>query len=466
MNAIKPDPESNAMEWKEKTPEVSKILKAVVGFANQYGGRIIIGIRNDGVVTGLQDDEIQADLEMLSEAIYSGCSPALITHIYPVTYGNKNTLVIDVSEGMNKPYFVKSLGLQKGTFVRVGRSTLLATAEVLTEIQWRSKGRSYDTMPIFSSTPEDLSDAKFSEFRKQLKQNHRSSVGPKSEWTRLKLLSDFGASQQATTGGVLLFGTSPQDFLPEAKIYCSFFKGTAGRDAIAHLECIGTLFEQYDSALSFLESHIPTTFRVRQTRKKEDLVVPRVALREALSNLLVHRDYAMNAPSKIAIFSDRIEFFSPGVFPGPFSKQNLESGFTYIRNQIITLFFHKAGIIERLGTGFTTILRTYRSMSDIEPEIIEGDGFVKCILPFIQEPKGSKMTANSDSRSNSQARQDWKSVRRLFHRLGAPTAADLQGELQISRSGAIRLLNKLIDEGEVKKEGQGPKTVYLWIGPT
>ena len=465
MNTLNPELESNTLEWKEKTPEVPKILRTVVGFANQYGGRIIIGIRNNGEVIGLQDEEIQTDLEMLSEAIYSGCSPALITHIYPVTFGNKNTLVIDVSEGMNKPYFVKSLGLQKGTFVRVGRSTLRATAEVLNEIQWRSKGRSYDTMPIFSSTPEDLSDSKFSEFRKQLKQNHRSSVGPKSEWTKLKILSDLGTSQQATTGGLLLFGTNPQAFLPEAKIYCSYFKGTAGRDAIAHLECVGTLFEQYNSALNFLESHIPTTFRIRQTSKKEDLLVPLVALREALSNLIVHRDYAMNAPSKIAIFADRIEFFSPGVFPGPFSKQNLESGFTYIRNQIITLFFHKAGIIERLGTGFTTILRTYRSVSDIEPEIIEGDGFVKCILPFIQEPKSSKMTGKTNCKANGKTNQDWKSVRRLFHRLGAPTASDLQSELQISRSGAIRLLNELIKEGEVKKEGQGPKTVYLWIGP-
>ena len=103
-------------------------------------------------------------------------------------------------------------------------------------------------------------------------------------------------------------------------------------------------------------------------------------------------------------------------------------------------------------------------MSDIEPEIIEGDGFVKCILPFIQEPKSSKMNSETNSRPNTKTNPDWKPVRRLFHRLGAPTASDLQSELQISRSGAIRLLNELIKEGEVKKEGKGPKTVYLWVG--
>jgi ATP-dependent DNA helicase RecG len=70
MNTLYPELESNTLEWKEKTPEVSKILRTVVGFANQYGGRIIIGIRNNGEVTGLQDEEIQTDLEMLSDQAF------------------------------------------------------------------------------------------------------------------------------------------------------------------------------------------------------------------------------------------------------------------------------------------------------------------------------------------------------------------------------------------------------------
>ena len=446
--------ESNTLEWKEKTPEVNKILRTVVGFANQFGGRIFIGIKNDGKIVGLSNDEIQFDLEMLSQAIYDGCMPALVTHIYPFSIEDKNVLVIDVSEGMNKPYFVKSLGVQKGTFVRVGRSTLVATPEIINDIKWRSKGQSYDSMPLMQSTSADISESKFAEFQKLLSTNNRAHVGTTGDWQRLKLVNKEGKHEQATVGGLLLFGDSPQTFLSEAKIICTHFKGTSGRDSLAQIECTGTLFEQYNSALSFLEKHIPSSFSIRKSTKKENLLVPRVALREALSNLIVHRDYAMNAPSKIAIFADRIEFFSPGVFPGPFSKRNLESGLTYIRNQTITLFFHKAGIIERLGTGFTTIIKTYREMTDLEPEILEGDGYVKCILPFISQSEKDNFLSEPDKTS--------KLIRQIFYVKGLVSASDLEAELKISRASANRILLGLIAKGKITKQGSGPKTAYLW----
>ena len=187
---------------------------------------------------------------------------------------------------------------------------------------------------------------------------------------------------------------------------------------------------------------------------------------EKHDNLLVHRDYAMNAPSKIAIFADRMEFFSPGVFPGPFSKLNLESGLTYIRNQTITLFFHKAGIIERLGTGFTTILSTYRALSDIEPEIIEGDGFVKCVLPFLAVPGSKNSSSKNSSEKGSVATEkifEERRIRLLFHRQGKVTAIDIENEFQISRSTAIRILGRLIEHDKIKKEGKGPKSAYVWL---
>jgi ATP-dependent DNA helicase RecG len=353
---------------------------------------------------------------------------------------------------MNKPYFVKSLGAKNGTFVRVGRSTMLATPEIADDIRWRSKGRSYDTRPLSASSKSNLDETKYLEFRKQLTKAQRTTVGPISDWPKLRILSSEGKYEEATIGGLLLFGKDPQFFLPEAKIFCSHFKGASGRDALAHLECSGTLFDQHNAAMNFIETQIPTAFSIRQTKKTEELLVPRVALREALSNLIVHRDYSMNAPSKIAIFSDRIEFFSPGVFPGPFSKANLESGLTYIRNQTITLFFHKSGIIERLGTGFTTILSTYRSLSEIEPQIIEGDGFVKCVMPFLN-------TANAlDPLSESQKEQ--RNIRRIFYIWGKVSAAELEKELKVSRSTANRILGKLLEEGIIAK---GPKSVYVWL---
>lgn len=98
-------------------------------------------------------------------------------------------------------------------------------------------------------------------------------------------------------------------------------------------------------------------------------------------NALVHRNYQIPAPCKIAIYADRVEVFSPGNFPGPIQTNNLELGITYIRNPVLCHIFREAGYIEKLGSGFITLFSEYRRAQLPTPSVIEGNGFVKCILP-------------------------------------------------------------------------------------
>jgi len=123
-----------------------------------------------------------------------------------------------------------------------------------------------------------------------------------------------------------------QKFLPEAYIQCSHFSGIKGRDAITSRQFNGSLPEQFDAVYNFILSQLNKSFKIEGKFRQVVYEVPPVAIREALMNAILHRNYHLNSSIKIVIYNDRIEFFSPGNFPGPINLNDLQSGISYQRN--------------------------------------------------------------------------------------------------------------------------------------
>src|SRR5262249_16333977 len=162
-------------------------------------------------------------------------------------------------------------------------------------------------------------------------------------------------------------------------IICTHFKGVQGREAIATVDCMGTLFEQYQKSLLFLMSRLYRSFTIRGAGPREEqLEIPEEALREVLLNALVHRDYHIRGPTRIAMYDERVEIFSPGNFPGPLKPNQLEMGLTYVRNAVISRIFREAKLTEKLGTGLRILFGSYRERGLALPQVLEGNGFVKC----------------------------------------------------------------------------------------
>jgi ATP-dependent DNA helicase RecG len=251
-------------------------------------------------------------------------------------------------------------------------------------------------------------------------------------------------------GGLLLFGKRPQDQLGEAFIICTHFKGISGREALATRDCSKTLFSQYRDCLSFVTSRLNRQFTIRGAEPRDErLELPEEGLREVLLNAIIHRDYFLSGPTKVAIFDDRIEIFSPGTFPGPLNSTNLEMGLTYIRNYVICRAFREAGFIEKLGTGFLTLFKTFREEGLREPIIHEGPGFVKCILPRrTNEP----VLVSQDSAEQK--------LLKLFMLGDEIKPSDVIKHLGVSRATATRLLGKFVKEGLIIKIGQASATRY------
>jgi ATP-dependent DNA helicase RecG len=463
-----PDHESITLEFKhEIPPDLRKIYRTVIGFANRFGGKIIIGVENSGVICGVPESHADRTLETLAKSIYESCSPPILPQVYFQRIQERTIVVIEVSPGNQKPYYLKSLGVNDGVFIRTGRSTIRATPELHDELAWASRGRSPDSRPIYNASVDDIDSSAFKHF---LAQRHQQA----SKIPQLLALRNYGVLLQEhgqdlpTTGGILLFGKDPQKYLSEAFVIVTEYEGSKGRNVIATRDCTGTIFAQYSSAYEFILSKLNYSFVITARRRKDICEIPEVAIREILVNAIVHRNYQTAAPTKVSIYRDRIEIFSPGGFPGPLDPLNLKSGLTYIRNTIITRAFREVGLIQKLGSGFLTVFDSYLTADLPEPKI-EGDAeFVKCILPRRGTTK--KITI-SKQRTPTQPKKK-KTVPRSSSPEANPllsfiknhttfTAQDVVRALSISRQTAARNLTLLVEDGILERVGKGPNTRYL-----
>lgn len=130
--------ESTTLEFKRELPTNNghQITKTIVGFCNQFGGKLVLGVDNNADICGIAEKNIDDVIQSLQQSIYRSCTPAIIPSIYTQRINDKLILIIEVSAGMNKPYFISSLGLNEGTFVRAGAHTVKATHSMLQELTW------------------------------------------------------------------------------------------------------------------------------------------------------------------------------------------------------------------------------------------------------------------------------------------------------------------------------------------
>lgn len=238
--------------------------------------------------------------------------PPVIPLIYAQHIAGKTVIIIEVSSGMNKPYYVKSEKIDKGTYIRLGRSALRATPDIVEELKLASRGRFFDSMPMHHAEIADLDMKEIEHFFLNRKGIPEIPPVINEALSSYRLITDQHGHIHPTTTGILLFGKDTQKFFPESFIMCTRYIGIEGREALAYQDCMGNLFQQFQQAYNFVRSQLYYSFTIKGPIRKEKLELPEIALREVIINALVHRNYNINAPIKISIFDNRIEVFSPG----------------------------------------------------------------------------------------------------------------------------------------------------------
>ncbi len=440
--------ESSILEFKLVPPDGLQVVNTLVAFANTHGGRLVFGVRDDREIIGLSEETTHQLMESLAQSVSQKTTPPLQPYLYSQRKNDQLLVIVEVSRGRRKPYFLTTKGLQQGVYIRLGSQTVKATSEMIDEIQWQSRGFSIDTMPVYAADPEELDLDAFGEFLSR-KAHKRASALAKQMLAYGLALEEHGQIFP-TTAGLLLFGASPQKYLTEAFVICTHFEGVRGRKAIATRDSRGTLFQQIDDTIAWIHSRLNKEFRIDgAAQRAERLEVPEDVIREMIVNAVIHRNYQIQGPNKVAIFDDRIEIFSPGSFPGPLVQSQLDQGFTFIRNRVIGRVMREIGVIEKLGSGLMTLFERYRERDLPRPEVIEGAGFVKVILPR-QTPQTTTVPKSDDE----------ERLMRMFLKHDEVKVGDVITLLEVSRSSAVRLLRSLIDKGQIERIGAGPAARY------
>jgi len=339
---------------------------------------------------------------------------------------------------------------------------MIANADMIEELKWESRGIFFDEMPVYQAREDDLDKEKIKHFllsrrsadvEKNLKTKKKivDAVLEEAMYS-YKIMTKEHGHAYPTVLGILLFGKDPQFFFSEARIMCNHFSGIAmSPSVVASKECLGTLDEQFQTAYNFVMSRLNRVWEIKGPRREEQLEIPQQAIREMIMNSIIHRNYHIPGPNKIAIFDNRIEIFSQGSFPAPVGK-NLRAGFTYLRNTMICKIFREMGLIENFGFGFIFTFSSYEKAGLKDPEIIEGENFIKCILP-------RRTQSNVRSLSTTEPIISQK-ILNLLETTSEISVSDVMNMVHLTRQTATRKLAELVKKKLLVRHGKGRGVKY------
>ena len=448
--------ESTTIEWKKSLSVFHEIMETISAFSNTEGGKIFIGVSDDGDLLGVQIGK--GTIEDLVNKIGQHTDPKVFPKISVKKIDGKDVIVIDVKE--SRDHLVLADGLP---YKRVGRtSPRMSKDEYERGIFEKYKDKlQFDEMVCKGALLKDIDPDKVFRFLERAKEEKRlvvpDKVTLKDALVRLNL---FRGAQLVNTA-ILLFGKDPQKFFVQTKIRAARFKGTEGHDYIDMKVLEGAIPELREKALAFIAEHTRHAVFFDSNQRFDRWEYPGRALEEVLNNALAHRDYWSNSDVHLAIYDDRIEVWNPGKLPESITLAQLKQKHLSVpRNRFLAerLFYIK--YIEHWGRGTNRIVEAMRESKLADPIFEELTGGLNVILmgpgkafeKEIEETKLHKMDLNDRQK---------KAVEFIKQR-GEITRKQYVDLAEISVRQANRDLNDLVAKKVLGVIGSGRSLKYKW----
>ncbi len=378
--------ESKNVEFKESRPEKSiKYMKTVVAFANGKGGRIVFGVNDEREIVGISEEIVFSEIDAITNAISDNCEPPIIPDIYPQTIDGKTVIVVDISAGRQRPYYIKSEGVMEGVYIRVSGTSRKADRRITQEIYYESEGRSYDTVVRRDLTVSDEDINKLCSDMKEV-----ASANCKNE-TQRQALKDVTKNVLVSWGilgedeaGVIhptnayIFLTGQDTFL--SKIQCGMFKGTTRDIFVDKRDYDGPLWKQIDESFQFVLRNIHLGARIEGIYRKDVYELPPDSIRELIINAVMNCSFLAPSHIQIAIYDNRLEITSPGGLMPGMSIEKMKEGYSQIRNKALANAFLYMNMIEGWGTGIPKLLKEMKESGLSEPEFIDMENALRINL--------------------------------------------------------------------------------------
>ena len=431
-----------------KSAVTDDIKKEIVAFANSDGGTLYIGVRDDGEVVGL-DDPDEAALQV-SNMVRDSIKPdvTMFLHYETITDNEKKIIAVSVQRGTDRPYYIAKKGMRpEGVYVRQGYSAVPATDTMIRRMIKETDGDSFEAM---RSLEQELTfEAAEKEF----------------------LLRDieFGVQQMRTLGlidsdglysnlALLLSDQNPHI------IKVAVFQGTNQMIFKDRREFGGSLMKQMNEVYEYIDFRNQTRATIDRLLRIDVRDYPVIAVREALLNLLVHRDYSFSDGSLISIYDDRMEFVSIGGLMSGIDLEDVLAGVSVCRNKHLADVFYRLRLIEAYGTGLAKIMEAYEVSPD-KPIISTTRNSFKIILPNTNAGYTANAAPNVvTSVTPGLAAELDANERRIMAYVrehGTITRHEAENLLSTSASTASRLIRKMVDAGLLSSRGHARSIKYI-----
>ena len=409
--------ENSGVEWKRDDIRPEQLAKEAVAFANFQGGRILLGVDDDGTISGIQRRDLE--LWVMDTVFGRYVHPMIIPFYEEIQVDEEHRVaVVTISQGVSAPYVVRSQDREE-IYIRVGSTSRRATREQQARLYALGGLLHAELLPVSGSGLPDLS-------LDRVKHYLSAIVGEKSlpadrdhdAWgqclCRLGIMVEGGDGQATCTiAGLSLFGHRPRRLLPQAGVRWMAFEGvekgyaalddrlidgpaaalksssSAGVGAIVENGVIENLVDAMRPFVSDEDDHVGESMR-RERRWH----YPLEAVREALINALAHRDWTRNEEIEVVRYADRLEILSPGALPNTMTVEKVKAGQRSARNPLIVDVLRDYGYVDARGMGVRNkIIPLMEEHNGAEPVFEATQDYVRLTLP-----RRSLATAKSEAR--------------------------------------------------------------------
>lgn len=444
--------ESETVELKEIV--VDEIKKEIIAFANCNGGRLYIGVRDDGEVVGLDDpDKVSLQISnMVRDAIKPDVT--MFLHYETIEEAGKKIVVVDIQRGTDRPYYLAKKGMRpEGVYVRQGYSSVPATDTAIRRMIKETDG---DRFEVMRSLNQELT---FEAVKKEF-ELRKVEFGPQQMHT-LKLIDQDNLYSNLA---LLLSDQCVHT------IKVAVFQGKDQMIFKDRREFSGSLMKQMNEVYDFIDFRNQTRATIEKLQRIDVRDYPEIAVRESLLNLLVHRDYSFSASAFIRIYEDRIEFVSiGGLMPG-IELEDIMEGISVCRNQDLANVFYRLHLIEAYGTGMEKIMKAYEGTKE-KPEIQTTKNAFKIILPNVNAKYTlenssvwiTKTDTNSIMETEASLSEAEEKILEYVREHGVITKNDVISLLEVSASTASRTLRKMVKNSLLKQNGKARRTNYTIV---
>ena len=430
--------ESERTEYKSHL--VDDIYKEVIAFANTDGGVIYIGIDDHGNVTGI--DNVDETYTRLTNGIRDAIAPDVTMFVRYVLQESK-VIQIEVGEGSYKPYYLKSKGMKpSGVYVRQGASSVPASPEQIRRMIKESDGDNFeDDRCLEQSLTFEAAKAAFKQYGVEFSTEKYRALGitKNGVFTNLALLL---SDQCPHTTKIAVFNDES----------CTEFRDSR--------EFGGSIFKQFENTVNYLALCNKTVSTIKGIVRTDKQDYPEEAIREALLNALVHRDYSFSGSSIINVNDSKMEVISlGGLLPG-LSVEDIRIGVSQPRNQKLAEIFHRLRLIESYGTGIRRIFKLYEDCP-VQPSIAATPNAFRIVLPNRNVcDSASERVPKAAEKAPTTITPQMKAVIDYLAEYGEMTDEDLQELLNVKKTRAYLLARQMRENGFIDVVGRGAEKKY------